>query len=162
MLPLLIPAYLPLFARTPKLWVRVVSVQASLPLLSACQPPPPAGATRRGHGEERSRGPVGEGPHNSLMPGGCKGSGRGVHSPPPSTADLPGPRPSGRPPTATGEQHQGTKGRRRGAPSHLPPSPLPPPLSPQTAGGRPPGGQQPCAGAQGHPADRIRAAARRR
>ena len=65
---------------------------------------------------------MGECPHDSLAPGGWRGGGRGVCPPP----DAQGPRPSGRPPAATGEQHQGTGGGQRGAP-FLPPSHLSPP-----------------------------------
>ena len=146
---------------------------------------------------------MGEGPHNSLTPGGWKGSGKGER---PSPRQRLAPRDRHRqaaPPAATGEQHRGTRGGQRGAPP-LPPSPLslpgvhgqpeagqgdggpapprgargrpPPPLERAAAPGegrtppvsRPPtptvaaAGQQLFAGARGHPADRIWAAARGR
>ena len=61
--------------------------------------------------------------------------------PPPSTADLPGPRPSGCPPAHTGEQQWGTGGEQWEAPPPSPPPPSPPP-SPRRAGGQP-GGRRP-------------------
>ena len=150
---------------------------------------------------------MGQGPRDSLTPGGWKGNGSGV-SPPSSTAGPPGPTPSGCPLAATAGQHWGAGEEQRGAPPPFPLPPLPPPKPtdsqrpargtaapqppsvperiPPLRGPRHPGrnttgpvrrtppvsrpptpaipaaGQQPCAVAQGHRADRIRAAARGR
>ena len=54
---------------------------------------------------------------------------------PPSTAGPPEPVPPGRPPAATGEQHQATREGQRGDPSPSPPSPLRPTDSPRPARG---------------------------